>query len=144
MQHYESLNRMKDLFCELFQLDTADLDFGLYHLFRLNRTEIETFLDKQLPAEVDQAFKAVTGEEREKLQKEVAQLAKHARESIADDAILQSGEPNPKYTGIKAVKEYAEARKQLEAAEVSEAQRAEVFNHLYTYFSRYYGYTMRG
>jgi hypothetical protein len=53
MQRYESLNRLKDLFHELFQLDTADLDFGLYRLFRLKRAEIETFLDKQLPAEVD-------------------------------------------------------------------------------------------
>jgi adenine-specific DNA-methyltransferase len=45
MQHYESLNRLKDLFRELFQLDPADLDFGLYRLFRLKRTEIEAFLD---------------------------------------------------------------------------------------------------
>ena len=56
MQHYESLTRLKDLFRELFQLDTADLDFGLYRLFRLKRTEIEAFLDKQLPSEVDRAF----------------------------------------------------------------------------------------
>ena len=138
MQHYESLDRLKDLFRELFQLDTADLDFGLYRLFRLKRAEIEAFLDKQLPAEVDRAFEAVTGEERDKLQKQVEQLAKLARESVADDAILPSGEPNPKYAGTKAVKEYAEARKQLGAAEVSEAQRAEVFNHLYAFFSRYY------
>jgi NAD-dependent dihydropyrimidine dehydrogenase PreA subunit len=35
------------------------------------RAEIEAFLDKQLPAEVDNAFEAVTGDEREKLQKHV-------------------------------------------------------------------------
>ncbi len=67
MQHYESLDRLKDLFRELFQLDTADLDFGLYRLFRLKRAEIQAFLDKQLPAEVDRAFETVTGEERDKL-----------------------------------------------------------------------------
>ena len=138
MQHYESLNRLKDLFCELFQVDTADLDFGLYRLFRLKRTEIEAFLDKQLPAAVDRAFKAVTGDEREKLQKQVAQLAKQARESVADDAIFPNGEPSPKYAETKAVKEYAEARKRMEAVEATEAQRAEVFNQLYAFFSRYY------
>lgn len=138
MQYYESLDRLKDLFRELFQLDTADLDFGLYRLFRLKRTEIEAFLDKQLPAEVDRAFKSVTGDEREKLQKQVAQLAKQARESVADNAILPSGEPNPKYAEIKAVKEYAEAQKRMEAVEATEAQRAEVFNQLYAFFSRYY------
>ncbi len=61
MQHYENLTRLKDLFCELFQLDTADLYFGLYRLFRLKRAEIEAFLEKQLPAEVDRAFEALTG-----------------------------------------------------------------------------------
>jgi adenine-specific DNA-methyltransferase len=138
MQQYESLNRLKDLFRELLQLDTADLDFGLYRLFRLKRTEIEAFLDKQLPAEVDQAFEAVTGDERERLRKQVVHLAKQARESVADDAILPSGESNPKYTGIKAVKEYVEARERIEGIEATEAQRAEVFNHLYAFFSRYY------
>jgi adenine-specific DNA-methyltransferase len=123
MQHYESLNRLKDLFGELFQLDTADLDFGLYRIFRLKRKEIERFLDEQLPAEVGRAFEAVSGEERETFRKEVEQLVKHAQESVADDAILPSGEPNPKYINTKAVKEYTEARKRLAAVEVSEAQR---------------------
>ena len=41
MQNYESLGRLQNLFRELFQLDTADLDFGLYRLFRLKRAEIE-------------------------------------------------------------------------------------------------------
>jgi adenine-specific DNA-methyltransferase len=138
MQDYESLNRLTNLFRELFQLDTADLDFGLYRIFRLKRMEIEVFLEKQLPSEVDRAFKAVTGDEREKLQKRVTQLAKQARESVADDAILPSGEPNSNYAGIKAIKEYAEAQKRMEAVEATEAQRAEVFNQLYAFFSRYY------
>ena len=138
MQRYESLNRLKDLFRELFQLDTADLDFGLYRLFHLKRTEIEAFLDKQLPAEVERAFEAVTGDERERLQKQVVHLAKQARESVADDAIQISGEPNPKYAETKAVKEYAEAQKRMEAVEATEVQQAEVFNQLYAFFSRYY------
>ena len=95
MRHYESLNRLKDLFRELFQLDTADLDFGLYHLFRLKRTEIEAFLDKQLPAEVDLAFKAATAEERDNLQNQVEQLAKQALKSVADDAILPERRAQP-------------------------------------------------
>ena len=106
--------------------------------FASSGRRFEAFLDKQLPAEVDRAFETVTGEERDKLRKHAEQLAKLARESVADDAILPSGEPNPKYGETKAVKEYAEARKSLGAAEVSEAQRAEVFNHLYAFFSRYY------
>ena len=138
MHDSESLNRLKTLFRELFQLDTADLDFGLYRLFRLKRSEIEAFLDKQLPAEVERAFASVTGADRENLQKQVEDLAKRARDTIADDAILLSGEPNPAHADTKAVKQYVEARKRLEAVEASEAQRADVFNLLYAFFSRYY------
>ena len=138
MQNYDSLNRLKTLFRELFQIDTADLDFGLYRLFRLKRAEIDEFLDKQLPAEVKKAFASVTDAERESLKKEVEKLASQARESVADDAILPMGQPNPKYAETKAVKEYVEACRRLETAEISEAQQADVFNQLYAFFSRYY------
>lgn len=138
MGNHESLKRLKELFRELFQLDTADLDFGLYRLFRLKRSEIEAFIDKQLPAEVDNAFALVTDVERGSLQRQVEALARHACETIADDAILSSGKPNPRYAETKAVKEYAEACKRLETAQVTESQRAEVFNQLYAFFSRYY------
>lgn len=138
MKKYESVNRLKDLFRELFQLDTADLDFGLYRLFRLKRSEIEAFLNKQLPDDVEKAFASLAGADREELKKQVEDLAKRARDTIADNAILPSGEPNPAHAGTKAVKQYVEARKRLEAVEASEAQRAEVFNLLYAFFSRYY------
>ncbi|MFH1858631.1 MAG: DNA methyltransferase, partial [Candidatus Omnitrophota bacterium] len=138
MQNSDSLRRLKELFKELFQLDTSDLDFGLYRLFRLKRAEIEAFLDKQLPDEVKKAFASVTDTERENIQKQVEALDRQARESVADDAILPTGQPNPKYAQTKAVKEYAEACRRLETAKVSEAQRAEIFNQLYAFFARYY------
>jgi len=138
MKQTDSQTRLKSLLCELFQLDVADLDFGLYRLFRLKRDEVEAFLEKQLPAEVHRAFEAAAGAEREALQKHVEDLAERARATVADDAILPSGEPNPPHAQAKAVKEYAEARKRLQAVEASEAQRSEAFNLLYAFFSRYY------
>jgi hypothetical protein len=46
--------KLQGLFRELFQLDMVDLDFGLYRLFNIKRQEIEDFLTKQLPDEVDE------------------------------------------------------------------------------------------
>lgn len=138
MKQIDSQTRLKSLLRELFQLDVADLDFGLYRLFHLKRDEVEAFLNKQLPAEVVRAFDAAAGAEREALQKRVDDLARRARESVADDAILPSGEPNSAHAAAKAVREYAEARNRLQAVEASEAQRSEVFNLLYAFFSRYY------
>jgi adenine-specific DNA-methyltransferase len=101
----DSLNRLKTLFRDLFQLDTADLDFGLYRLFRIKREEIDAFLDKQLPDGVKKAFASVTDAARENLKNEKEKLAAQARESVADDAILPMGQPNPKYAETKTVKE---------------------------------------
>lgn len=75
MKQTDSQTRLKSLLRELFQLDVADLDFGLYRLFRLKRAEVEAFLNKQLPAEVDRTFAAAAGAEREALQKRVDDLA---------------------------------------------------------------------
>lgn len=36
-----ALEKLQDLLPELFQLDQADLDFGLYRLFRIKRNEVE-------------------------------------------------------------------------------------------------------
>jgi adenine-specific DNA-methyltransferase len=132
------IDRLKGLLRELFQLDTADLDFGLYRIFHLRRTEVEAFLNEQLEAEVDRAFASIAGGERETLQKRVEELATRAREAVSDDAILPSGEPNPEHASAKAVRDYAEARAKLRAVEASDAQRADVFNLLYAFFSRYY------
>lgn len=134
----DALKRFQDLMVDLFQFDMSDLDFGLYRLFRLKRSEIEAFLNKQLPDEVKKAFASVTGAERETLQKQVEALAKQARESVADDAVLPTGQPNPKYAETKAVREYVKTCRQLEVAEVSKAQQADVFNQIYAFFSRYY------
>ena len=39
-----ALERLQLLFRELFQLDLADLDFGIYRLLHMKREEVEAFL----------------------------------------------------------------------------------------------------
>ena len=53
------LARLQVLLRDLFQYDYADLDFGIYRLFRLKRGEVETFLTEQLPRRVDEVFMAM-------------------------------------------------------------------------------------
>lgn len=134
----DALKRLQALFRELFQLDLADLDFGIYRLFHLKRAEMERWLDEQLPREVDAAFRRAADQEHEQLKTVLEQLAQNVRQQIAEDAILPNGEVNPQYQTIKLVKQYAELKKKLADADVMAALREEVFNHLYQFFSRYY------
>lgn len=139
-----ALIQLQSLLRDLWQLDLADLDFGLYRLLRLKRQEVETFLAEQLPRRVEESFQSLAGEERAALEKGVSELASRIRREIAEEAILESGEVNPDYrdTKIKAARELLdqyEARcRQLQSVQAGEAQKAEVFNHLYAFFSRYY------
>jgi adenine-specific DNA-methyltransferase len=77
------LQQLQTLLRDLFQLDLADLAFGIYRLFRTKRDEIEAFLEEQLPRRVGEAFQAVAGEERAVLERELAELAAHARQISA-------------------------------------------------------------
>ena len=140
----DALKQLQDLLRELFQLDFADLDFGLYRLLHIKRNEIEAFLTDQLPNRSKEAFQGLATEENTNIGKELSELAKRIRNEIADDAILENGDLNPDYrkTKVKAaqtlIKAYEVNREKERTIQVSEAQQIEVFNHLYAFFSRYY------
>jgi len=140
----DALKRFQDLMRDLFQFDMADLDFGLYRLLRLKRDEIEAFLQKQLPRQVDEAFAAMAEEEKASLKVKVDELAESIREKVAEDAITADGHVKYEYreSSVKFVKEivgeYEVAREKLASTEAIEADKVDVFNHLYNFFSRYY------
>lgn len=138
------LQKLQDLFRELFQLDLADLDFGIYRLLRLKRDEVQGFLTEQLPRRVRETFAGMAEDERASLERSVAEFQGRIRADVAEDAILSDGEIAPDYREVKVkaarelLEEYRSARERLAAVAVTEAQQAEVFNHLYSFFSRYY------
>ena len=48
--------KLKDILQEMFQMDQADLDFGIYRIMNAKRDEIEKFLDKELLPQVEEDF----------------------------------------------------------------------------------------
>ncbi len=139
-----ALTHLQDLLRDLFQLDLADLDFGLYRLLRLKQQDVDAFLTGQLPRRVEEAFQTVAGEERAVLDKEVSSLAERIRIEVSEDALSDSGVPLREHPGFKAkvarslLDDYERKHRQLQTIQATEAQQAEVFNHLYNFFSRYY------
>ena len=140
----DPLKQLQELLRELFQLEFADLDFGLYRLLHLKRSEVEAFLSEQLPRRVREAFQGFEGETQAALDRELAELADRIRKDVAEDAILADGGIAAEYREIKVkhardlVTSFEAKRQEFESVQVSEAHQAEVFNHLYTFFSRYY------
>ena len=102
-----ALSQLQNLLRDLFQLELADLNFGLYRLLHLKRHEIEAFMTEQLLRQVDAAFQGMAAEEEDTLQQEVSNLAAQIRQEVAEDALLPSGEISAEYhdTKIRAARE---------------------------------------
>ena len=144
MPESNALPRLQALLRDLFQYDYADLDFGIYRLLRLKRAEVEAFLTEQLPRRVDEVFQGAAGEVHAQMERELADLAGRVRQEIDADALAPSGEIKAEYREQKAkavqklIGDYDAKRTQVQEIQVSEEQKAEVFNHLWAFFSRYY------
>jgi adenine-specific DNA-methyltransferase len=130
---------------DLFQFDLADLDFGIYRLFRLKKDELEKFINVQIPQAVEMAFADLAEGDTGRLKAEVADLAQKIRDELEVDAILDDGAFNPRYdkktigkTVSRMVNDYEEKFKRLRGLLATENQKDDVFNHLHAFFSRYY------
>ena len=52
-----SFVKLKTKLAELFQLDQADLDFGIYRIMNVRQEEINRFLERDLLPKVQESFK---------------------------------------------------------------------------------------
>jgi|GEM_PF-6706932 len=115
-----SLKKFQDLLRQLFQIEAADLDFGIYRIMNARRKEIMRFFNDELLPQVRECLGLYERESRALLQ---AELEKAKALSFEDPAQA------PK---VKELQERYNAAFDIEAAE------NEVFSHLYNFFRRYY------
>lgn len=119
----ENYQRLRDTLRELFQLDQADLDFGIYRILNQRRKEVEAFLEEHLPRRVREALRANVDATTDDLRHQLEQAERHARElGIAP-------ENSPKVQ---------ELRKAIGGGADPEVLENEVFSLLTTFFRRYY------
>lgn len=116
--------KLKGLLQELFQLDQPDLDFGLYRIMHAKSAEVNQFLDKELLPQVQAAFGAYRTADKAELERELAKAIEQAQGLGVDPETTQK---------VKDLR----ARLATEAVDVSGLER-EVYDHLYTFFRRYY------
>lgn len=119
-----SFEKLQKLLEELFQLDQADLDFGIYRIMNQKRDEVVRFLEKDLLPQVKAAFGHYKSADKAKLQTEL------------DKAIEQA-----KGLGVdpEATAKVKELRAQMADSSVDvTALENEVFSHLFNFFRRYY------
>ncbi len=122
--YYESFKKKLE---EIFMMDHAELDFGIYRIMNQKRTDIQRFLDSELLPQVKQVLEGNKGGEADKAKKRMAEIAASVGGNI---------EVLPKGTPMRD--EYDKLEAQLAQSADTETMQAEVFSHLVTFFSRYY------
>ena len=120
MNNYEKLEKV---LTELFQLDKAELDFGIYRIMNQKRDDVLDFLKNKLPKEVRNILEGQQKGDAIALKKELDDAVKMAKEFDLDPDIT------PKVLVAKAAYESAGSIEGLEQ---------EVFSHLANFFKRYY------
>jgi len=130
--------KFQQLLRELFQFDCADLDFGIYRIMNYKRRVIERFITEDLPKAIAAELKQGALAEQMQAAGDLEAARKKVLEALGDDALDADGNLAAPYQATKAGKEYLAARERAKSAKSSEALEAAVYNHLYTFFSRYW------
>ena len=132
------LQKFQGLLRELFQFDCADLDFGIYRILNHKRDAIERFIEETLPKTVKSELqRGAVGDEAA-----AAEALESARarvlEGLGQDALDPDGNLSPQYRTARYGRQYLQARRMANRARNPDALATEVFNHLYSFFNRYY------
>ena len=133
----ESLQKLQDLLQKLFRADAADLDFGIYRIINYRRDQLQTFIDDELPAIVDNILNADAVAKA--AQQKVEDMAQQIRQTLGDNVMDTSGHLiNNAFENVPILQEYLAARRKLVTQHPINERQDDVYNYLYTFFSRYY------
>jgi len=116
-------NKLVTLLRELFQLDQPDLDFGIYRIMHAKAGEVTQFLERELLPQVKDAFASYQSADSAELRKKLDQMIAQLAEAGVDP------EHAPKVR---------ELREQLKGAVDIGALENETYDHLHSFFRRYY------
>ena len=128
MNASEQLNRLIERLREIFEIDKADLDFGIYRIMNIRKKEIEKFLSEGLPKRVQETLEPFAADTTE-IEKRILEIEKLLGGGAAIAALPQT---------IPMVKEYADLKTQLAKGVDLSGLEADVYSHLLSFFSRYY------
>lgn len=108
---------------EIFMMDHAELDFGIYRIMNQKRQDIMQFLEHDL---LPQVKKVLEGDGANDTASIIARMKEIEQQAASFGA---SADANPEYQQLK---------QRLESAADTAALQNDVFSHLVTFFSRYY------
>lgn len=109
---------------ELFQLNQPDLDFGFYRIMHAKTKQVEDFIENDLLKTVEVTIGAIDDDKK---------ASAKADYEAAIETAKKFGAPDPESAqGVK------EAKARYESVLQNVTSEAEIYDHLYRFFERYY------
>ena len=132
------LLKFQRLLRELFQFDCADLDFGIYRIMNHKRDAVEKFIGEGLPVRIAGELDSGQLARQSQAADDLEEARKNVVANLGESALDADGNLTGGYAGIPIGQAYQRAREAAAGGRSRAALEASVYNHLYTFFSRYY------
>ncbi|MCS7183711.1 MAG: hypothetical protein NZ869_11465, partial [Thermoanaerobaculum sp.] len=113
-------------------------DFGIYRILNHKRAVIEEFIQHKLPQMVQEALQEGALGAIQHAQQRLAEIRAEIERTFGADAINADGSLHEAFRETPLGKKYLEALAHAQGARTTESLEAEVYNHLYAFFSRYW------
>ena len=123
---------------DLFQFEASDLDFGIYRILNYKREQIRDFIENRLKDIVESSFEKHKGVIAENIDERFNRAKENVEKALGKNAILPTGELYESFKETPLGQEYLEVKEQKEMIEKIDEIKGQVYNDLYTFFSRYY------
>src|SRR5690554_2104757 len=120
MKNYEKLQAVLR---EIFEIDKAELDFGIYRIMNQKRDDVNKFIEKQLPKDIKEILSQTQSKDSVQLQQDLDKLGT----DLDNAGVVRESSPK-----------YLELKKTIEASVDLTAMEQEIFSHLTNFFKRYY------
>jgi adenine-specific DNA-methyltransferase len=133
-----ALKKFQELLRDIFQFESSDLDFGIYRILNYKRDEVEKFISQKLPQIIEDAFQKHKKNLSENIHEEYERVRREIIRTLGNNAFTPTGELNPVFADTPLGQEYLRIKEQKELLEKLEEIKEQVYNDLYSFFSRFY------
>ncbi|MFN7112676.1 MAG: hypothetical protein ACK4M2_13660, partial [Brevundimonas sp.] len=126
-----------ELLKKLFQFEASDLDFGIYRILNYKRDRIKEFIDKELIDRVEEAFAKHKDERLANIDEKFKEIKEKIKQTLGEEVFTPTGDIEDKFKNFRIVKDYLTIKAQKDELQAIDEIKAQVFNDLYNFFSRY-------
>jgi adenine-specific DNA-methyltransferase len=125
-----AVEKLQGLLRELFQFDSADLDFGIYRIMNYKRDAIEKFIQKDLLEIINKELGKGALADQSKFAAELRETASEIREKLSESAIGEDGTLSESYHSTKLGKKYLALKTKDAQPQERSALEETIYNYL--------------